>query len=74
MTELKKVIHYGNNRTIHGTNHLDVEVDKDGKVVAVWFRCMMLPFKQTNVGDDRADDMRRASINSKIHAVDVELE
>lgn len=35
---------YGDGGTIHGTGHLDVEV-KDGQVVAVWFRCQMLPFR-----------------------------
>lgn len=37
---------YGLNGTIHGTTHLDVEVDAEGKVRAVWFRCQLLPFRQ----------------------------
>lgn len=57
---------YGHNKTIHRTGEVNVELDKDGKVVSVWFRCMALPFTQNVVGDDRADEMRgmynRASI------------
>lgn len=37
--------YYGDGGTIHGTTHLDVEVDPDGKVVAVWFRCQVLPYR-----------------------------
>lgn len=51
---------YGDNKTIHRTGHVDVETDKNGKVVAVWFRCAMLPFEQHTAGDDRADDMDAA--------------
>jgi hypothetical protein len=43
---------YGHDGTIHKTRYLDVEVDDDGRVVAVWFRCLMLPFKQVT-GDGR---------------------
>ena len=41
---------YGHGDTIHQTNHLDIEVDAEGNVKAVWFRCMMLPF-QVSVSD-----------------------
>lgn len=51
--------YYGSDMTIHQNSGLDVEVDKDGKVVAVWFRCQPLPFKQSNADDRRADEMRR---------------
>jgi hypothetical protein len=37
---------YGDGNTIHSTGHLDVGVNADGEVVAVWYRCMLLPFKQ----------------------------
>lgn len=67
-------LHYGDNGTIHRTGHLDVEVDKDGKVVAVWFRCMMLPFKQANVDEQRANEMNGAKISSNILAVDIEID
>lgn len=48
----------GEQRTIHGSEHLDVEVDDKGRVVAVWFRCACLPFKQVQVGYQRAGDMK----------------
>lgn len=38
--------YYGGMGTIHSTRGLDVEVDQQGNVVAVWFRCSMLPFTQ----------------------------
>ena len=49
---------YGDGATIHHTSQLDVEVDKNGKVVAVWFRCQPFAFRQVEVDDARADDMR----------------
>ena len=49
---------YGHDKTIHGTKHVNVELDKNGKVVAVWFRCRCLPFDQTVVDDERAAEMR----------------
>jgi hypothetical protein len=51
--------YYGSDMTIHQTTGVDVEVDKDGKVVAVWFRCQPLPFKQADASDRRADEMRQ---------------
>jgi hypothetical protein len=50
---------YGHDATIHQNESLDVEVDKDGNVVAVWFRCQPLPFRQSDATDTRADEMRR---------------
>lgn len=37
---------YGGNGTIHDTGHIDVVLDEDGNVSALWFRCAVLPFKQ----------------------------
>jgi len=51
---------YGDNRTIHHTQFLDVEITPEGEVVSVWFRCMRLPFKATVVDSDRADEMRNS--------------
>lgn len=48
--------YYGDGGTIHSSNHLDVET-KDGRVVAVWFRCQQLSFVQTEVGENRAESM-----------------
>jgi hypothetical protein len=50
----RKVRFYGRDKTIHQTTELDVETDKNGKVVAVWFRCQALPFQQVTVEKDRA--------------------
>lgn len=38
---------YGGDKTIHQTGHVDVQLNKHGQVVAVWFRCQMLPFKES---------------------------
>lgn len=66
---------YGYGGTIHGTEHLDIEVDADGSVVSVWFRCMALPFQQTLVGRDRAAEMNSMYKNKvdlkRLQAVDV---
>lgn len=37
---------YGGGGTIHRSTELDVGVDREGNVVAVWYRCQSLPFKQ----------------------------
>lgn len=50
---------YGEDGTIHHTGYVDVET-RDGEVVAVWFRCQTLPFKQTEVDQSRADEMKKA--------------
>jgi hypothetical protein len=42
------------------TPQLDVETDATGRVVAVWYRCQMLPFKQRTVSDERAIHMDEA--------------
>jgi hypothetical protein len=50
---------YGHDRTIHRTGEVNVELDKKGNVVSVWYRCQTLPFTQTVVDDDRATSMTR---------------
>jgi hypothetical protein len=52
---------YGHDRTIHQTGEVNVEIGPDGKVVAVWFRCAMLPFTQHIVDQERAEDMHAAN-------------
>ena len=47
---------YGGDKTIHQSEHVDVEVH-NGKVVAVWFRCLPLKFRQADVGPKRAAEM-----------------
>jgi len=67
---------YGHDKTWHQTEHLDVEVDSDGQVVAVWFRCIALPFKQSLAGEDRSVEMIQMYKNrvsaSKLVAVEIE--
>jgi len=60
---------YGHDGTIHDSEHVDVEVDSGGKVVAVWFRCMALPFRQSVADDFRADQMRGHPIKIKLKAM-----
>lgn len=50
---------YGHDRTWHRTTDVNVELDKRGRVVAVWFRCMPLPFTQQVADDDRVTEMDR---------------
>lgn len=52
--------YYGDGGTIHQTTRLDVETH-NGTVVAVWFRCQMLPFIQTEVNGQRAAGMESVS-------------
>jgi hypothetical protein len=52
--------YYGNGGTIHGSTQLDVETYR-GTVVAVWFRCQLLPFRQREADQARAIEMERAS-------------
>jgi hypothetical protein len=51
--------YYGGDSTIHRNSEVNVETDKDGTVVAVWFRCQPLPFTQTKVAPHRAAEMVR---------------
>ncbi len=60
---------YGHDGTIHDSEHIDVEVDNTGRVVAVWFRCMALPFTQSVADDFRADQMRGHYSKIKLKAV-----
>jgi hypothetical protein len=48
---------YGYDRTIHRTGHLNVELAPDGRVVAVWFRCLPLPYTVHRVDASRAQEM-----------------
>jgi hypothetical protein len=50
---------YGDNKTIHRSGEVNVELDKNGKVVSVWFRCLPLRFTQDVVEDHRAEEMKR---------------
>jgi hypothetical protein len=50
----------GERTTIHGSREVNIEVDPRGKVVSVWFRCMLVPFDVNLVDSARAKEMRRA--------------
>jgi hypothetical protein len=39
---------------------LDVEVH-DGRVIAVWFGCQLLPFEQLDIGEERAVEFGEAT-------------
>jgi hypothetical protein len=56
---------YGDGTTIHGTTAIDVEVE-DGVVVAVWYRCQMLPFVQH---DAKGSSVGRGNPNIKVRGV-----
>lgn len=65
---------YGFDSTIHNNESLDVEV-RNGKVVAVWFRCTLIPFEQADVDKHRAEEMSRAYADGAVpglHAVILE--
>ena len=50
---------YGGRGTIHKTGYLDIEIDGNSNVIAVWFRCQPLPFRQHRVDEERASEMTR---------------
>lgn len=65
---------YGLDGTIHRNTGVNVELDKDGRVVAVWYRCQMIPFTQTVVDKNRADSMNRIYDNEILpEVVSIEL-
>lgn len=64
------VLKYGNEGTIHQSTGVDVELDKDGKVLAVWFRCCPLAFTQSTADASRAAELKTIS-GQKITAVDI---
>lgn len=63
--------YYGDGGTIHASGLLNVETDSKGNVVAVWFRCQMLPFAQHRVNSDRATEMRGADDLPALTGVEV---
>jgi hypothetical protein len=44
----------GSRNTIHDTERVDIEVDSLGRPVAVWFRCLNLPFTVWHRGPGEA--------------------
>ena len=63
---------YGHAGTINGSEQLNVEVTAAGEVVAVWFRCQQLPFRQGFADGTRASSMRETSRHApRLVAVEV---
>lgn len=48
---------YGDDKTIHRTTNLNIEMDATGHIVAVWFRCIALPFDVHVANKQRAKEM-----------------
>jgi hypothetical protein len=49
--------YYGGDGTIHSGGEVNVELDKRGRVVAVWFRCQPLAFTQSTAHPGRVREM-----------------
>jgi len=57
----RREFRYGDSGTIHRTGQVNVERDmQTGEVVAVWYRCRLLPFTDTEAGPGRVHEMRDA--------------
>ena len=66
--------YYGHGGTIHHSGQLDVETYQ-GEVVAIWFRCQLLPFRQVALdryelldGQGQVDDKQRAAEMRRAYA------
>jgi hypothetical protein len=47
----------GRSTSLHRTGTIDIQVNRDtGEVVAVWFRCLSLPFAVSKVGGTKPDN------------------
>jgi hypothetical protein len=67
-------LHYGDDGTVQRTGVLNVELDRHGRVVAVWFRCALLPFEQRTVEWERVKHLRTiydAAVLPAITAIDL---
>lgn len=67
------VMSYGYDKTLHQTGEINVEV-YDGNVISCWFRCMALPFTQTNINRSRAADMLdmySTNVDNNIVGIDI---
>lgn len=66
-----KEIRYGDDKTIHRSGDVNVEVGPEGDVVSVWFRCCLLPFTESRVDHRRAAEMRQHPVGgmSRIKAI-----
>jgi hypothetical protein len=62
--------YYGDGGTWHHSQILDVET-ADGAVVAVWFRCQALPFREIRVEPARAAEMIAHPATARITGVEL---
>lgn len=61
---------YGDNHTFHNCGEVNIERDpKTGEVVAVWFRCMMLPFTDDVCDTIRAEELKTYKTLGSIKAI-----
>ena len=59
----------GTRTSIHGSGTIDIQTDKEGKILRVWFRCLNLPFRVSIV-----DDHAEYNPDTRITAVEYEGE
>lgn len=64
-------MNYKKEQTIHQSGILDVEVDDYGSVVAVWYNCMQLPFKESTASPQRATEMVKATLKIDYEIVEI---
>ena len=62
--------YYGSDMTIHQTESVNVELDGDGNVVAVWFRCQPLPFTAHETDPRRAESMREMYREGRVPGIE----
>lgn len=62
--------YYGGGGTWQDSDVLDVET-RNGVVVAVWFRCQILPFRQAEIDADRAVAMQACPATVRMTGVEV---
>jgi len=62
--------YYGGEGTWHRNEMLDVETH-DGVIVAVWYRCMMLPFRRIEVDAERANEMLKSPASKRLTGIEV---
>lgn len=56
--------------TIHGSGTIDIQTDATGHVVAVWFRCLNLPFTVSEAGPGREEPIQPETQITAIEYVD----
>jgi hypothetical protein len=62
--------YYGDGGTVHNSIDLDIET-YNGEVIAVWFRCQHLPFKQFKIDECRKRELERYPATVELHGVEV---